>query len=201
MREEKQVLPIMSWIRFVWCPCAVQHKQSLIWSHSNNVRLITIFFGSYSGTCRLYVLFEIHPTPLNTFFPLVQSQKPGAEHGENCMNDRRLSCACSGSSTCLRSCWSSSTVQSSTTSITVWFSLATKQDKNRLQQPPSRTCTPPESGGEQGKSLQTLHFLDTTSSNFNSSEAGWLVTTVMWCTSSSLGFCYIFVLLFYFILF
>src|SRR4029434_6532314 len=73
------------------------------------------------------------------------------------------------------------------TSITVWFGSATKLDRKRLQRtvrsatcPPSRTCTPPESGNEQGKSLQTHHTLDITCSNFSP-----LVGTTEHCTTKS----------------
>ena len=64
------------------------------------------------------------------------------------------------------------------TSITVWFGSAPKLDKNRLQRivrsaekiiganmPTSKTCTPPETGNGQEKSLQTPHTLDTNYSN------------------------------------
>src|SRR4029434_2833104 len=60
------------------------------------------------------------------------------------------------------------------TSVTVWFRSATQLDKHRLTPqkrssvptcPPSKTCTPPESGNGQEKSLQTPHTPDTNYSN------------------------------------
>ena len=64
------------------------------------------------------------------------------------------------------------------TSITVWFGSATKligtdsNGQSGLQKrssvptcPPSKTCTPPESGNGQEKSLQTPHTPDTNYSN------------------------------------